>query len=58
VYIRKTKDVYEIHGNYSYGYECVCCETTYSDAKANIKLYRENEKGVHFRIVKKRVKRV
>ena len=56
MYIRKTEDIYEIQGAYSYGYECVSRETTYSDAKTNIKLYRENEKGVHFRIVKKRVK--
>jgi hypothetical protein len=56
MYIRKTQDVYETQGNYGKGWGCVCCDDKFKDAKANIKLYRENEKGVHFRIVKKRVK--
>ena len=58
-YIRKTVDEYEIQGYYGpqYGYEMVTVEETYKDAKAQLKCYRENEPGVSFRIVKKRVKK-
>ncbi len=58
-YIRKTADEYEIQGYYgaTYGYECVTTEETYKAAKEQIKCYRENEPGVSFRIVKKRVRK-
>jgi hypothetical protein len=57
-YTRKTQDEFEIQGNYGYGhgFECVTTEETYSAAKQQIRTYRENEIGVPFRIVKKRVK--
>lgn len=57
-YQRKTQDVYEIQGNYGYGYgfECVNTETTRLKAKKSVREYRENEKGTTFRIVKKRIK--
>lgn len=54
MYKRKTYDVYEIHGLYGY-WECVSTESNYKDAKTNLKLYRENERGISFKIVKKRV---
>jgi hypothetical protein len=56
-YVRKTVDEYEIQGNYGYGYEVVTTEETWKQAKEQIKCYREHEKGVAFRIVKKRVKK-
>ena len=58
-YKRKTIDVWEIQGNYygCYGFECVSTEETIKDAKQTLKEYRENEKGISFRIVKKRVKK-
>lgn len=57
-YKRKTYDEYQIQGYYGsrYGYEEVCAEETWSAAKQTLKEYRENERGVSFRIVKKRVK--
>lgn len=55
-YKRKTEDEYEIQGYYSEGWEMVTTETTWPAAKAQRKTYRENEPGVSFRIVKKRVK--
>lgn len=59
MYQRKTCDEYEIQGNYGYGYgyEAVTTESTRKEALATLKLYESNEKGVSFRIVKKRVKR-
>jgi hypothetical protein len=57
-YIRKTEDEYEIQGNYGTGcgYECVTVEESWKNAKSQIKEYRENEPGIPFKIVKKRVK--
>ena len=56
-YQRKTQDEFEIQGWYSpqYGFEMVTCEESWREAKVQIKCYRENEVGVSFRIVKKRV---
>lgn len=57
-YIRKTRDGWQVQGNYGYGhgYECVDTLNTYKEAKESLKVYRENELGVSFKIVKKRVK--
>ena len=53
---RKTKDIFEVQGNYGYGhgFECVTSEETFSEARIRIKEYRDNEPGVPFRIKKKR----
>lgn len=57
MYIRKTKDEYEIQVNYGpYGFECVTTEETRKAAREQLKCYRENEPGYAMRIVKKRVK--
>jgi hypothetical protein len=58
MYIRKTRDEWEVQGNYGYGhgFECVDTLNTRSEAKDSLKVYRENERGVFFKIVKKRVK--
>lgn len=57
-YQRKTYDEYEVQGYYGprYGYGCVTTEETRQAAKAQIKCYRENEPGIPFRIVKKRIR--
>ena len=55
-YKRKTIDEYEIQGNYGYGFECMSTEGTFKAARENLKRYQDNEKGVSFKIVKRRVK--
>lgn len=55
-YQRKTADVYDIEGDYGHGFECVNTETTFATAKKSVCEYRQNEKGIAFRITKKRVK--
>lgn len=57
-YTRKTKDAWQVMGDYGYGHGCECVDTlnTRSEAKESLKVYRENEMGVSFKIVKKRVK--
>lgn len=44
---------YEIRAlyNHRYGYECVTTEETRTDAKDQIKCYRDNEPGIQFIIV-------
>ncbi len=46
-YIRKTKTVYRIQGNYGYGHgwETECEEDTRKEALARLKEYRENGPG-------------
>lgn len=52
-YKRKTRDVFEIRGNYGYGhgYETVCVEDTREEARKRLAEYRENERRVPFKIV-------
>lgn len=54
---RKTKDEYEIQGDYGHGHgwEKVTTEETWRAAKDQLRTYRENEPGVPFKIVTKRV---
>lgn len=56
MYVRKTKDEYEIQGYYGgqYGWECVTTEETWKEAMVNLRLCRENE-PYPFRCRKKRV---
>ncbi len=55
-YQRKTTDIYDIEGDYGQGFECVNTETTWLKAKKSVREYRQNEKGIAFRITKKRIK--
>ena len=57
-YTRKTKDEFQVQGNYGYGhgYEEVYASNDRQDAKARLKEYRENEKGIPFKLVTKRIK--
>jgi hypothetical protein len=58
MYTRKTKDEYQIKGDYGYGhgFEEVCSEDTKPEAIKRLKEYRQNEPGTPFKIVKKRIK--
>jgi len=55
-YQRKTRDEYEIQGKYYGKWELETTETTYKEAREQLKTYRENVPGVQFKIVVKRVK--
>jgi len=56
-YTRKTKDEYQIHVRYGHlGYEEVCSEDTYKEAKERLKEYRKNEPQYPSMIVVKRVR--
>ncbi len=56
-YQRRTTDEYQIHGNYGQGYEEVTAEDSYRAAREHLKCYRENEPGVSFKIIKRRVRK-
>ena len=56
MYIRKTKDEYQIQGYYGQGWEEVCSEDTWKEASARLKEYAQNEPQCPHRIVKKRVR--
>lgn len=52
-------DEYEIQGRYGpiYGFERVTTEETLKEAQDTLAVYRQNEKGIPFRIVKKKKKK-
>ena len=56
MYARKTRDVYIMISNYGYGWEEELTEDTYTEAKNQLKTYRENCKNAQYKIVKKRIK--
>ncbi len=55
-YVRKTRDVFEVRGDYGYGhgFECVTAEESRREALARLREYRQNEPGVPFKLVKTR----
>lgn len=55
-YVRKTKDVYEVQGNYGYGhgFERVTAEDTQGEALERLREYRANEPGVRFKLKRRR----
>ena len=56
-YIRKTKDVYILLGDYGQGFEELCTEESRGDIKQRYKEYIENDTYSRgFKIVKKREK--
>lgn len=57
-YVRKTRDEFEIAGDYGHGqgFECVTTETTLRDARAQLRCYRDNEPGTPFKIITRRVR--
>lgn len=55
-YTRKTRDEFEIAGNYGCGFECVTTEETHRGARLTVRLYRENEPDIPFKIITRRVR--
>lgn len=55
-YQRKTEDEWDIQGHYPDGWETVTTETTWKEARTNVKIYRQEEPETAFRVVKHRVK--
>ena len=55
MYKRKTVDEFEIQGHYGQGWECVTTEETRKEARAQLRVYNDNEAYPH-RIIKKRVR--
>lgn len=55
MYIRKTRDEYDIEVDYGYGWDVVCTEDTYKEAQERAWEYRENERKP-VRIRKHRIK--
>jgi hypothetical protein len=56
---RKTRDEYNIeqfYGRGTGGWEVVCCEESFTEAKQRRKEYRENMPEYPVRIIKRRVK--
>ena len=56
MYIRKTMDIYELHSDYGYGWECETEYDTCKEAKQGLREYRENTNGAH-KLIKRRVKK-
>jgi hypothetical protein len=54
--IPKTTLLWVVQGNYGYGHgwEDVTAEENWKEAKARIREYRENERGVPFRVIRRR----
>jgi hypothetical protein len=50
MYQRKTRDVWNVEGYYTYGWETVTAEETRREAKERLHEYRENEPGTAFRL--------
>jgi hypothetical protein len=54
--VAKTKQVYVVQGNYGYGHgwEDLTAEDDRKEARDRLREYRENERGVPFRLIKRR----
>ena len=53
-YTRKTRDYWDVEGNYGQGWEVVTAEETWKQTRERLKEYRENEPGTAFRARKRR----
>lgn len=53
---RKTRDEFQVHGNYAHGWEEVTAEDTRKEARERLREYRENEPGTAFKMVKRRIR--
>ncbi len=54
-YTRKTKDEYQIHGNYGSGWEEVTADDTYKEARQTLKDYRINQPEYPHKLIIKRI---
>jgi hypothetical protein len=59
-YVRKTRDVWEVQGNYGQGWECVTAEDTWKEARERVREYRENEPQYphQVKLVRERIKQI
>jgi hypothetical protein len=44
-YQRKTRDEFELQGNYGHGWECLTTEDTLAECWVRLREYRDNEGG-------------
>lgn len=56
MYIRKTEDEWQIHGDMGSGWEELSAYANWKEANTDLRLYRENQPG-SYKIIKKRVKK-
>ena len=54
-YVRKTKDVYVLQGNYGYGWDDLTYEDSRREANEQMKCYQENQPA-SYRVIKRREK--
>lgn len=54
-YERKTKDEFQIWGNYGFGFEELTAESTIKEAKVRLNEYRSNQPEGTYKIVIKRI---
>ena len=56
--VAKTKLIWVVQGSYGYGHgwEDVTAEENWKEAKARLREYRDNERGVPFRVIRRREK--
>jgi hypothetical protein len=54
MYIRKTRDEWQIHANYGQGYEHECSYDKFKEARDDIKAYRENRPEYQYKLVSRR----
>lgn len=57
MYIRKTTDEWTVQGFYGslYGWEDLSCSDSFTEARDDIKSYRDNEPQYRYRLVKTRI---
>jgi hypothetical protein len=53
-YKRKTKDIFEIHSDFGYGFEYTCTCDNWRDARFQLRTYRTNQPQYPHKIVKYR----
>lgn len=56
-YIRKTRDEYQVQGDYGYGWEYLTAEATRGEALVMKRCYDQNEPGIPHRVKTVRVRK-
>lgn len=51
---RITRDTWEVHGNYGYGWDCLTAEPSRRDALQRLREYRENEPQAAHKLIMRR----
>lgn len=55
-YVRKTRDEWQLHGDYGQGFEEITAEETYDGIRERLREYRQSEPRVPFKVRYVRVK--